>query len=977
MLRVVGENAILIAFEGGDRRLTRQMRREARIVESRLETSEGRRLRGTMRDAPETSSRPRSPRRRAGALAFGAALVCAVVLPTLVRAPALIRGEVPLAMDPLLYFLPARVHAARLIARGEAPWWNRCMLGGAPLFSNPQSGLAYPLHWPSLLLTGDVSYDSGAGPKYAIEAQSRAWRAAVLFHLSMTLHLGLWAAAAGIAARAAGANRAGATWCVALALAGNHGWSRLQSGAGATLLPWPMFALAAGAAFARLRVRASRSRRARARAMLLVAAGGVAFGMAISAGAPQSALVGLLGGLSLIAWLEEYDPCRRGRATWFENLAYGGLSMATFALLVGPLGAALSAPGWLPQAAFLRQTSRADGLSREAAVAGAPESPLEILAMLAGPRGDSVADAESSFSLGWIALLLACVPPRAAGRARFGRRAWVGCWVIGILFASLSTRFVAGFLFDHVKGADDFHGPRRWLATTHAMLLIASGLGAGEVWRRCWVAIRTSGAGSRPSVSRGGRTARFLRLSFLPTALLGLATLADSTHRTTELSTIPLAELLAPEGRPPLIAGARLESGERFVSVDPARDSSYAYRRRALADLAVPNLGTLWGIEDFGGYEPGRARGVEEIFDATCGWPGGSRPWESHFALPFPPAPGSPAEARWPEAGVAVAILPQDGLPVYLHEMEQGRFGGAFPAISAPFEIVVRFYEVAGASSGAVADDSSPGPGEASTARGPTIDGTAPRLSLGGTGGEAIARELRENTPGVTADAGGFRVAISRAELPVAPPSAWLMVEGVPPGIVSRAFVWSDELSARWERIAESEALAGDASEVAVFRARGAAKPEWARFEPPATGARVVARTIRANSIELEVEWNGQAPEFLELREAWWPGWSAAIDGEPVELRSTAETREPGVPNAHEGDVAGGWRRIRLPAGETTGAATTDGTSRRRIVMRYSPPLLGLSLWIAAGGGAAVLALLAFGTAHRRTPELTGTQAAG
>src|SRR5262245_11912283 len=89
---------------------------------------------------------------------FFAALAALLVLPTLIYSPALVRGEIPLAMDPVMYFFPLRWHAAQLIASGEWPWWNRCILAGMPLFSNPQAALAYPMNWPMLAAPSAFSF---------------------------------------------------------------------------------------------------------------------------------------------------------------------------------------------------------------------------------------------------------------------------------------------------------------------------------------------------------------------------------------------------------------------------------------------------------------------------------------------------------------------------------------------------------------------------------------------------------------------------------------------------------------------------------------------------------------------------------------------------------------------------------------------------------------------------------------------------
>src|SRR5437899_3325135 len=73
-----------------------------------------------------------------------------LLAPTLLMIGPLGRGEIPNFMDPLMYFYPLRVAAARILAQGEWPLWNRGIMAGVPLFENPQAALSYPLVWPFL-----------------------------------------------------------------------------------------------------------------------------------------------------------------------------------------------------------------------------------------------------------------------------------------------------------------------------------------------------------------------------------------------------------------------------------------------------------------------------------------------------------------------------------------------------------------------------------------------------------------------------------------------------------------------------------------------------------------------------------------------------------------------------------------------------------------------------------------------------------
>src|SRR4051794_24127069 len=82
---------------------------------------------------------------------FLAGFFALLVAPSLLYSRVLLGGEIPFSMDTAMYFFPLRWHAAQLIAGREWPWWNRCIMFGMPLFSNPQAALGYPLNWPMLL----------------------------------------------------------------------------------------------------------------------------------------------------------------------------------------------------------------------------------------------------------------------------------------------------------------------------------------------------------------------------------------------------------------------------------------------------------------------------------------------------------------------------------------------------------------------------------------------------------------------------------------------------------------------------------------------------------------------------------------------------------------------------------------------------------------------------------------------------------
>src|SRR5262245_51357902 len=131
---------------------------------------------------------------------------------------------------------------------------------------------------------------------------------------------------------------------------------------------------------------------------------------------------------------------------------------------------------------------------------------------------------------------------------------------------------------------------------------------------------------------------------------------------------------------------------------------------------------------------------------------------------------------------------------------------------------------------------------------------------------------------------------------------------------------------------------------------------------PGSPGARLTWEKDEPDELVLRVE--TAAPSFVVIADAWWPGWSADLDGVATAIRRVDHSLR-GVA------VPAGSHRLRMrfvPEGWATGVALTRG---------------GLALWIAAAlvmvavasirRRAAVLALLALVV----TPALLGTLARG
>ena len=93
-------------------------------------------------------------------------------------------------------------------------------------------------------------------------------------------------------------------------------------------------------------------------------------------------------------------------------------------------------------------------------------------------------------------------------------------------------------------------------------------------------------------------------------------------------------------------------------------------------------------------------------------------------------------------------------------------------------------------------------------------------------------------------------------------------------------------------------------------------------------GGRILGVQRAADSVVVDAESDG--PGLLVLNDAWWPGWTAAIDG-----RSTAIKRADALVRAVE------WP-----------------TGRHILIMRYDPPELWRGLFFSAVGFLAVAALV-------------------
>ncbi|HVN75866.1 MAG TPA: hypothetical protein VMT19_06090 [Thermoanaerobaculaceae bacterium] len=91
-------------------------------------------------------------------------------VPGIAVAVAALLGWVPTGQDLPSYFVPLRHRTAEVFAGSRSAFWNPDVGCGEPFFSNPQSGLLYPLVWPAIVLPPQVAVGLEAGVHLAILA---------------------------------------------------------------------------------------------------------------------------------------------------------------------------------------------------------------------------------------------------------------------------------------------------------------------------------------------------------------------------------------------------------------------------------------------------------------------------------------------------------------------------------------------------------------------------------------------------------------------------------------------------------------------------------------------------------------------------------------------------------------------------------------------------------------------------------------
>lgn len=390
---------------------------------------------------------------------------------------------------PALQFHPWRDYAIELLRQGQLPLWNPFNGAGAPLLANYQTGLLYPLNWPSLILP---------------MAQTMS--------LMAVLHLMI--AGAGMAAltRRLGANAVGQG--VGALSFGLCGYLVARLGTYPIImtvawLPWMLWAVYG--------VMSVWNRRAGAWLAFFAA-------LLLLAGHAQTAWYSLLMVGLFSLWLAFASPLSSR-----ERLQRVGAVVA----LLG-LGAGVAALQLIPTAELLRTSQRSEGVDYDFAM-NLSYAPARLLNLFAPQIFGTPADGsyygrgaffEDAVYIGVLPLIAALA---ALFKGLFQRRRsgpvlvsvpfWALIGLIGLVFALGQYTPIFPFLYRAVPTFDLFQAPVRWHLWTVTALAVLAALGA-TTWTRSYRARRWT---RRVLVGAVG-------MVILTLAFLVLGTLADQAR---------------------------------------------------------------------------------------------------------------------------------------------------------------------------------------------------------------------------------------------------------------------------------------------------------------------------------------------------------------------------------------------------------------------------------------------------------------
>ncbi len=549
-----------------------------------------------------------------------------LVVPSILQAPALWRGEAPEFMDVLTTFYPIRTHAAHLLADGQLPFWNRSVYAGVPLLANPQWGVLYPGHWPFFLAPNARVFT-------AINIAHIAWLGVGVF---------LWLRRA--LRRPDGRQPlAGPLLGGLLTQVGGWTWAHLAFGAylqAAAWMPWMWLA------FERSREEWSdASGRWTRMGLLWAAVGGLAGAMQWLVGAPQLALycqAGTILYVLLTGWLRGGRTVRALIAVLFWVGVVEGIALG------------LSAPQWMTTHAFMRECERQSGLAQAEVAAGAVSLRGLTQAWIGGTGQPE--DAEQILYPGWLALALALTAGAGTIARRFrrsgtsisglarkredrereergspesremdlARRSGDAEWpVVAGLSAVLGVACLVAWkgavpVLFQIPLLGSFHDPRRVLFLAFFSVVCLAAVGFQMLWDVCTAGI-PAGARVCPTEAPGGIPSpgpgrpRFLpfllQILLVAVALIACADPLWFVWRQVGIKTVSESRFRDEQRFAPpagIFPAASLSpaSPVRFFACDMGIQYSYNYTRAGFGRSLMPCLPAFYDLEDIGGYDP-------------------------------------------------------------------------------------------------------------------------------------------------------------------------------------------------------------------------------------------------------------------------------------------------------------------------------------------------------------------------------------
>ncbi|MBN1868891.1 YfhO family protein [Candidatus Sumerlaeota bacterium] len=505
------------------------------------------------------SSQTPRPLSRGRVFETGLPVLVLLAVPFILNLGDLAHGRVPWFMDIVAYFYPLRLHAGRLLASGEMPFWNRTIFGGAPLLSNLQCGLLYPGNWSMLAWPGPRSF-------LVVNVAHVVLLGVGVFLWTRRLTASSWAACfAGLAVQLGGWSRAHEAF-----------GSYLQVGA---WFPWMLWACQV------MLTPSPKAATSGLRARRWGIAAGVFGAMQWLGGAPQLALycsVGLVA-YALGGWIVD-------RRTRFA-------SVALFLVCWAGVSFGLSAPQTMTAPVLLSECGRLGGLTLDHVMQGAQNAREMAQAWIGGTGRPEIA--ETIVYPGYLVLVLALVGLVAAvaRSRRRGHGPFPLALLLLVLLPCLSCwKALVPLWYRVAPFYNCLHGPERSLFVAYVGMAALSAHGFAFVLSGFRRANSSAGTGPMPG-SRVGRAATLLSLALI---LLSTFDLMQFAHRridirTTRVESFELADATASAGIGP---------GDRFFAHDIGVQYSYNFTRSDFALTLLPNLGALYGLEDIQGYDP-------------------------------------------------------------------------------------------------------------------------------------------------------------------------------------------------------------------------------------------------------------------------------------------------------------------------------------------------------------------------------------